>query len=124
MAYLNDLAFDSGLAWVTANGSRIDICSSEPSTYSEATTTYTLGNKTGLTVGAAEDGDTDGRKVVVPAFSGGTVTATGTAAYWALTDGAGILLATRALAATQPVTAGNTFNLGALDITIRDATAV
>ncbi len=121
MAYLNDEIFDQGLDWADTNGTRIDICSQEPTTYAQATSTYTLGNKTGLNTGATQNGDTDGRKVTVPAITDGSVTSTGTASHWALTDGSSLLVATGALASSQGVTSGNTFTLGAIDLTIRDA---
>lgn len=121
MAYLNDEALDQGLDWVDTNGTRIDICSQEPTTYAEATSTYTLGNKTGLNTGATQNGDSSGRKVVVPAITDGSVTGTGTATHWALTDGSAVLVATGSLSSSQAVTSGNTFTLGAIDITIPDA---
>ncbi|WP_320176612.1 hypothetical protein [Roseovarius pacificus] len=121
MAFIADNIFDSGLSYAQTKGSRIDVCSQEPTSYAEATSTYTLGNKTGLTVGAPTNGDTNGRKVVVPAITDGSVTADGTATHWALTDGTGELLATGSLSASQGVTNGNTFTLGAIDITIADA---
>ena len=121
MAYINDEVFDQGLDYADTNGTRIDICSQEPTTYAEATSTYTLGNKTGMNTGVTEDGDTDGRKVVVPAITDGNVTGTGTATHWALTDGTSILVATGSLSSSQAVTSGNTFTLDAIDITIRDA---
>jgi len=121
MAFLNDEIRDQGLDYATTNGTRIDICSQEPTTYAEATSTYTLGNDT-TTTGATTDGDTDGRKVVVAAISGGSVTSDGTATHWALTDGSSVLLATGALAASASVTSGGSFDLAAIDITIRDAT--
>ncbi|MCP4181860.1 MAG: hypothetical protein GY761_00855 [Hyphomicrobiales bacterium] len=119
--YINDEVFDQGLDYADTNGTRIDITSQVATTYAEATTTYTLGNKTGLNTGATEAGDTDGRKVVVPAIADGTVSGTGTATHWALTDGSSILVATGPLTASQGVTSGNTFTLDAIDITIRDA---
>lgn len=121
MAYINDEVFDQGLDYADTNGTRIDICSQEPTTYAQATSTYTLGNKTGLNTGATQNGATDGRRVIVPAITDGSVTATGTATHWALTDGATILVATGALSASQGVTSGNTFTLDAISITIRDA---
>ncbi len=121
MPYINDEVFDQGLDYADANGTRIDICSQEPTSYAEATSTYTLGNKPGLNTGATQNGATDGRRVVVPAISDGAVTATATATHWALTDGSAILVATGALASSQAVTNGNTFTLGAISITIRDA---
>lgn len=123
MAYINDEAFDQGLDFLDTNGTRLDICSTEPTTYAEATSTYTLGNDT-VNTGATANGTTDGRRVTVPAITAGNVTGTGTAAFWALTDGSSVLLATGPLSATQGVTSGNTFTLDAIDITIRDATAV
>ena len=121
MPYINDEVFDQGLDYADTNGTRIDICSQEPTTYAEATSTYTLGNKTGLNTGVTEAGATDGRRVIVPAITDGTVTGTATATHWALTDGASILVATGALTSSQGVTSGNTFTLDAISITIRDA---
>lgn len=119
--YMNDEIYDQGLDWADTNGTRVDVCSQEPTTYTEATSTYTLGNKTGLNTGATQDGDTDGRKVVVPAVTDGSVTGTGTASHWGLSDGTSLLVATNSLSASQAVTSGNTFTLDAINLTIRDA---
>ncbi len=121
MPYINDEVFDQGLDYADTNGTRIDICSQEPTSYAEATSTYTLGNKTGLNTGATQNGATDGRRVIVPAISDGSVTGTDTATHWALTDGSAVLIATGALSSSQAVTSGNTFTLSAISITIRDA---
>lgn len=121
MAFINDEVFDQGLDYADTNGTRIDICSQEPTTYTEATSTYTLGNDT-VNTGATQNGATDGRRVIVPAITAGSVTATGTASHWALTDGSSVLVATGALSSSQAVTSGNTFSLDAISITIRDAT--
>jgi hypothetical protein len=120
MAFLADTVLDGGLDYLTANGTRIDICSTEPTTYTEATSTFTEGNKTALSVGAAEDGDASGRKVVVPAITDGDVTGTDTVTHWALTDATSELLAVNTLSSSQVVTSGNTFTLAAFDITIPD----
>lgn len=122
MPFISDEIFDQGLDYADTNGTRIDICSSEPTTYAQATSTLTLGNKTGLNTGATEAGATDGRRVIVPAITDGSVTATGTASHWALTDGTSVLLATGTLSASQAVTSGNDFTLDAISLTIRDAT--
>ena len=119
--FINDEVFDQGLDYADTNGTRIDITSQVATSYTEATSTYTLGNKTGLNTGATQNGDSDGRKVVVPAITDGSVTGTGTATHWALTDGSSILVATGPLSSSQAVTSGNTFTLDAIDITIRDA---
>lgn len=121
MPFINDAAYDAALAWVRTNGTRLDICSAEPSTYAAATSTNTLGNAS-VSIGAPTNGDIDGRKVVVPAISGASVTGTGTATHWAITNGSDTLVATGALSASQAVTSGNTFSLDAFDIGVRDAT--
>lgn len=121
MPFIADTVFDNGLTVITTNGDRLDICSSEPATYA-AVATASLGNSV-VTTGSPANGAVDGRRVIVGAITAGTVTATGTATHWALTDGTGVLYATGALAASQAVTSGNTFTLDAISITIRDATA-
>jgi hypothetical protein len=119
MAFIADTVLDNGLTTLDTNGTRIDICSAEPTTYAEATATLTLGNAT-VNTGSPIDGAIDGRRVIVPAITSGAVTTTGVSAFWALTDGASVLFATGALASPQSLTSGNTFALGAISITIRD----
>ena len=120
MAFINDEIFDGGLDYADTNGTQIDICSQEPTTRTEAVTTYTLGNDT-VNTGAPQDGVTDGRRVVVPAITAGSVTGTGTATHWALTNGTNTVIASGALTSSQAVTSGNTFTLDAISITLRDA---
>lgn len=122
MAYLNDNVMDSGLSYLQTNGSRLDICSTEPTTYAQATTTYTLGNKTSLSIGAPAAGSPNGRQVTVAAITGASVTGTGTAAYWAITNGSNTLLATGSLSTPQAVTSGNTFDLSTIVVRIAAAT--
>jgi hypothetical protein len=122
MAFLNDRVLDNGLTVLDTEANRLDICSAEPTSYAQATSSLTLGNKTSLSIGAPADRAPDGRKVTVAAISDGTVTATATATHWAITDtGNSRLLATGALSASQVVTSGNIFTLGAFDIGIPDA---
>ena len=121
MVFLADNVMDSGLSYLTSVGNRIDICSQEPTTYAEATSTFTLGNKTSATVGSPTNGDSSGRKVVITAITDGSVTGTDTATHWALVSSTGSeLLATQSLSSSQAVTSGNTFTLPAIDITIPD----
>ena len=122
MAFINDRVFDNGLTVLDTEANRLDICSSEPASYSEATSSKTLGNKTSLSVGSPADRSPSGRKVTVAAITDGTVTGTGTATHWAITDTSNSrLLATGALSSSQSVTSGNTFTLAAFDIGIPDA---
>jgi hypothetical protein len=121
MPYLSPAGLDAALA-VWAGADALYICSQEPTTFAEATSTYALGTKATPTIGAAGDRTPDGRKRTVAAITDGTVTATGTATHWALTTASGsVLHATGALAASQAVTSGNPFTLGAFDIGIPGA---
>lgn len=121
MAFLADYVLDLALAALDTEGNRLDICSQEPTTYAEATSTYTLGNKTSLSIGAPADRSPNGRKVTVAAITDGVVTGTATATHWAIVDTVDSrLLATNSLAASQAVTNGNTFTLAAFDIGIPD----
>ena len=122
MPYINDSVLDNLSSLAGATGRRVDInYTQEPTTYTEATSTYSCGNKTGLTMTALANGAIDGRMVQTPAITDGSVTATQTAGWWSVTDAASVLHAAGALSATQSVTSGNTFTLDAISITNRDA---
>jgi hypothetical protein len=121
MAFLSPNVLDNGLQYLTDNGTRLDICSQEPTTFTEATSTYTLGNKTGLSIGPPEARSPSGRKVVVPAISDGSLTADGTASHYAITDGSAELLATGSLSSTVDTGSGNAFTTTEEDIGIPGA---
>ena len=72
----------------------------------------------GVTFEIAAEGSTTG----IAAITDGTVSGTGTATHWAITKSGTTLMATGALSASQAVTSGNVFTLGAFDIGIADAT--
>lgn len=122
MAFLSDATFDAALAYVVANGTRLDICSAEPTSYAQATASLSLGSKSGVSVGSPANRSGGGREVVIPALSAGTVTATGSATHWALSDGATLLIATGALTVPVAVTSGNTFSTAPFAIGVLDAT--
>jgi hypothetical protein len=123
MALISDYCFDLALAYIDTNANRLDITSQEAVTYAGATTTYTLGNKTSLSVGAPTDRTPTGRMVTVAAITDGTVTGTATATHWAISDtGNSRLIATGLLSSSQAVSSGNTFTLAAFNIGIADAT--
>ncbi len=124
MPFLDDRVFDNGLTVLDTEANRLDICSSEPTTYTQATSTLTLGNKTlgAGDIGAPAAGSPNGRQVTVQALTSGSVTATGTATHYAITDtGNSRLLATGALSASQSVTNGNTFSTSSFTIRIPQA---
>ena len=123
MATLADRVFDSGLGILNSEVNRLDICSQEPATYTEATSTYSLGNKVSPTVSSPTDRSGGGREVTVSAINDGSVTATGTATHFALVDtNNSRLLVTGALDSSESVTNGNTFTLTEFTIGIPDPT--
>ena len=120
MATLSNNVFDSGLSYITSNADELHICSAEPTSYAEATSTYTLGNDS-ITVGSPQDRGAGGREVVVPSVSAGSVTGSGTATHFAVVDTVSSeLLATGSLSASVAVTSGNNFALTSFEIGIPD----
>ena len=123
MAFVRDAALDALLADIRSNVDKLHITSAEASSFANVAS-VTLGNKATPSLGAVGAATPNGRKFTVSAITDGTVTGTGTAAYWALVDeGSSELLATGALSSSQGVTNGNTFTLAAFDITAPDAVA-
>jgi transketolase N-terminal domain/subunit len=122
MASLATFYQDLALAGVQTDSTRLDITSAEATTYTQAITTFSLGNKLTPSVGAPAAGTPSGRQVTVAAITGGSVTASGTAAFWALTNVVGTrLIATGSLSVSQAVTSGNTFSLAAFTIVLPNA---
>jgi hypothetical protein len=119
---LQSRVLDLGLNVLDTEADRIYICSAEPTTFTEATSTYALGNKTfsaGAAVGSPAAGSPNGRKVTTSAITDGSVTATGNASKIGIVDFANSrLLAVLSISNAQTVTSGNTFSLPALDIRI------
>ena len=121
MATLNDRVFDNGLTVLDTEANKILVTSQEATTYTEANATYALGNSTSLSISAPSDRTGGGREVTVSAISDGVVTGTGTVTHYALVDTSNSrLLATGSLTASQAVTSGNTFTLGAFTVGIPD----
>jgi hypothetical protein len=118
MPYINDILLDLPLQALEDNGSRLDICTQEPATYTEATSTYTKGNKTAITYTGPAPRSPNGRKTTVNAITDGSVTGDGDASHWAISKPTATtaLYAAGALAAPQTVTNGNVFTLTAFDI--------
>lgn len=121
MAYFNDNTLDNGLAALKAAASHIYLCSADSATYTAATSTNALGNynfTAGLVYPAAiAAGSPSGRQLTSAAVTTGSVTATGTAAFSAVTSlGVTRLEISQALSASQGVTSGNQFTLTAQQV--------
>jgi hypothetical protein len=122
MPYLHPDVMDNGLVTLTNATSKVlHITHTEATTRANAISA-SVGNKSAPTVGSPAAGAGAGRKVTISAITDGAVTATSTGAsddaqFWAVIDGSR-LLAAGTLSAAQMVTNGNTFTLGAFDISI------
>ena len=98
--------------FLSTEANRVDITSQEAASYAEATSTYTLGNTTSITIASPSDRTGGGRKVTMSAISNASVTGSGTATHYSITDTVNSrLLATGALTASQSVATGNTFSV-------------
>lgn len=114
MAYLNDRVLDNGLTVLDTEVTHLHICSAAPTTFTQAVTTYSLGNKATPSIGAPEAATPNGRKVTVAAFTDGVITAAGTATHYALVDTTNSrLLASAPLDTSRAFIMGDTFKVDA-----------
>ncbi len=125
---VGDYVLDNGLQALDTLATHLYLCHTLPTTFTEASSTYAVGNKNwgaGNAVGAPAAGSPNGRKVATVAITDGSITATNAspgAGFWALTDNTNSrLYAAFSLAAAQPVTSGNTFQLPTFDIRLPNA---
>jgi hypothetical protein len=121
--YIADAVANAGLA-VVGTGNVMTICSAQPTTRTEAVTTYKLADVT-LTAGDGNgdytiaDGDVNGRKLTIAEQADIPIDTSGTATHIAICDGSNVLLVTTCT--SQAVTSGNTATVPAFAHTISDA---
>jgi len=110
-----DAAFD-----VVDQADLMTVCNAEPTTRTEAITTFKLADvaMTPNTDFTKADGDVSGRKVTVAAKSAVPVDTSGTATHVALVDATRLLYVTTCT--SQALTSGNTCNVPAWEIEIAD----
>lgn len=112
---------DSNIDLMLANveGTNIHVCSAEPTTFTEATSTFNLASDTvGSYVKA--NGDTSGRKNTQAGTTGTSISSTGTANHVAITTTTGSVLELVTTCASQALTSGGTVDIGAFDHEIPD----
>ena len=118
---LHDDVFDNGLTQISTLTEQLYILSADPGLTWANIATYKLGNKATPTIASPTDRAAGGREVVISAITDGSVTATGTATHFALTDDSATkILASGNLASSQSVTSGNTFTLTEFPVGIPD----
>lgn len=104
-----------------ATATRMCLCSSQPTTYTEAITTFELAD---VTMAGGDftkaNGDTSGRKVTMAAKNAVAVDASGTALHVALVRVADTTLIYVTTCTSQAVTAGNQVNFPAWKVEIAD----
>lgn len=107
---------------VIDQGNIMTACAGQPTTRTEAITTFKLADvaMTPDTDYTKANGDTSGRKVTVAAKSGVPVDTSGTADHVAICDGTRLLLVTTCT--SQVLTAGNTMNFPAFKAEFADPT--
>ncbi|MBL4768048.1 MAG: hypothetical protein JKY94_10090 [Rhodobacteraceae bacterium] len=119
MAYMNDRIYDLGLNVLDTEADEIFVCSQEPANYTEAVTTYALGNSSSLSIGAPAAKAGGGRKVTIAAISDGAVSADGTATHYGIVDTVNSrLLLANTLDSSQQVYSGNAFTTAVMDFGI------
>jgi hypothetical protein len=99
-------------------------CSAQPTSRTEAVTTYALAD-VAMTVNTdytKANGDVSGRKVTVAAKSTVLIDTSGTATHVALVDGTRLLYVTTCSSQALTANASNTVNFPAWDIEIADPT--
>ena len=121
--FLDDSVIDGSLNIVKNGATQMCICSAQPTFYAEATVTYKLAIRTGLTSGSFTgpvNGDVSGRKLTKTAETGITVDTGGTALFVAFCSASVLLLVDTIT--SQVLTAGNTLNTPAFKWEISDPT--
>ena len=118
---VDDSVLDAALNVIGAATS-ICVCSTQPTTYAEAITTYKLAISATPTFQSPEDGDTNGRKITVDEEATIPVDATGDAEHVALVNSVGSVLLYVTTCTLQGLTSGNTVTIPPWDIEIADPT--
>jgi hypothetical protein len=119
--FLNDAEMDAAHDY-TDQCDLMTVCNAQPTTYTEAITTFKLADvaMTPDTDFTKADGDTSGRKVTVAAKSAVPIDTSGDATHIALVRTTGTTLRAVTTCTLQALVSGNTVNIPAWDIEIRD----
>ena len=116
--FATDAVLD-GLLDKVATGTILTVCSAQPTTRTEAVTTYKLAD---VVVDSGDfskaDGDVSGRKLTVAQQADVPVDSNGTATHVAICDGTTLLYVTTCT--SQVLTSGNTVTVPAWKIEISD----
>lgn len=116
-----DSVLDGAWNIIKNNCNRMCVCSAQPTTYNEATSTYELAD---VAMAGSDftiaDGDTNGRKMTVGAKTGVAVDASGTGTHVALVDTVNSALLYVTTCPSQGVSSGGTVDIGSFKGEIAD----
>jgi hypothetical protein len=124
--WANDNVMDAALAYVD-DATLLTVCSAQPTTYAEASSTYKLADVV-MTAGAGggdytlANGDSSGRKLTVAQQANMDIDSSGDATHVALSISGSSTLVYVTTCTTQTLTAGGTVTVPAWDIEIADPT--
>jgi hypothetical protein len=123
-AHISDGNLDAALTRIKTNVENLYICSQQPTTFLQASSTYKLGTKAAPSTGTIADGDVSGRKLPINAVTDGVVNTAGTATWKALCDDSvSELLVAQELNAPKAIVTGSPFTLTAWDVELPDPVA-
>lgn len=120
---VHDDVLDGMLNILKNNATRLVVCSTQPTTYTEANSTYALAD---VTIDSTDftnaNGDTNGRKTTVAAQSSVLIDTSGTPGHVALLDVANskLLYVTTCTGGALTANGSNTCNVAAWDIEVAD----
>lgn len=115
--FASDSVLDALLDKV-ATGTILTVCSTQPTTRTEAVTTYKLADVVIDSGDFTKSDATSGRKVTISQQDNISIDTTGTAAHVAICDGSNLLYVTTVT--SQVLTSGNTLTIPAWTISVSD----
>lgn len=118
---IHDDVLDGAWNILKNNSTRMIACSAEPTTYTQATTTFALADVTMSSSDyAIANGDTSGRKITRAAKPGVAVDANGTVTHVAEVDVANTKLLAVTTTSSQGVSVGGTVDFGSFKNELAD----
>jgi len=124
-AHIENAVLDQALTYLGTNALRVDLCGTEPTTYTEATSSFTFANATGGAgftaplVAAPANKAPNGRQVSTAVVAAAAITGTGTANWVAISKNTATTALLVVLSMTaQALTPGNTWGMASSTIGI------
>ena len=120
---VHDDVLDAALNYIKNNTDKLVACSAQPTTYTEANSTYALADVAVSSSDFTVADDTSGRKVTAAQQDDVDVDATGSITHYALLDTGSSKLLFVTTATSKAVEAGDKITINAFDINLQDPVA-